>query len=124
MPSFQAIVEKANKVLNYESLREGSLDRDHFKEGESLSAAAERYGAADPKKKETDVIDALPAATQEALRALIHANLERPDPYGITLAWAPATDYELTIWEAAPTSVSRGGITVLIKTKVPVPGSE
>ena len=123
MPSFQAIVEKANQVLNYESLKKGSLNKVDFESGTSLSQAATRYNVADPTTHEPAVIDRLPVGTREALRALIYANLQRPDPYGVTLAWAPGPDYELTIWETAPTAGSRGGITVLIKTVVPVPGS-
>jgi hypothetical protein len=123
MPSFQAIVEKANRVLSYESLKKGTLDKADFEPGASLSQAATHYDVADPTTHEPAVIDRLPLGTREALRALIYANLQRPEPYGITLAWAPGPDYELTIWEAAPTAGSRGGITVLIKTVVPVPGS-
>jgi hypothetical protein len=124
MPSFQAIVEKANQVLNYESLKAGNLNKDHFKEGESLSQAAVLYGAARRNTREPAIIDRLPSGMREALRAMIYANLDRDEPYGITLAWAPGPDYELTIWEAEPTAVSHGGITALIKTVVPVPGSE
>jgi hypothetical protein len=126
MPSFQAIVERANQVLNHENLARGTLRQQHFKEGTTLSDAAMRYGAAKKGSKDIAIIDQLPLTIQAALRAMIHANLERCErgkTYGITLAWAPGADYELTIWESPPSRGSKGGITALIKTPVPVPGS-
>ena len=38
---------------------------------------------------------------------------------GMTFAWAPGYDYEVTVWESPPTAASPGWITVLIKTRYP-----
>ena len=56
------------------------------------------------------------AETPERTRIeLEHRNLEREEPFGMTFAWAPAYDWELTVWESPPTDISPGWITVLIK---------
>jgi hypothetical protein len=55
----------------------------------------------------------------EAERAAVYRNLQREKPYGMTFAWAPGYDYEVTVWESPPTAASPGWITVLIKTRYP-----
>ena len=60
-----------------------------------------------------------PPAILEAERAAVYRNLQREKPYGMTFAWAPGYDYEVTVWESPPTAASPGWITVLIKTRYP-----
>src|ERR1700730_4824548 len=49
-----------------------------------------------------------PATIMEAQRAVVHANLQRDEPYGMTFAWAPGYDYEVTVWESPSTDGSPG----------------
>jgi hypothetical protein len=56
---------------------------------------------------------------REALRAIIYQALGTTPPTQITFSWAPAYDYELTIWDAPNTRRTRGGITVLLKSRYP-----
>jgi hypothetical protein len=60
-----------------------------------------------------------PPTIIEAQRAVVYRNLERDEPFGMTFAWAPAYEWELTVWESPPTEISPGWITVLIKGRYP-----
>jgi len=61
----------------------------------------------------------IPPGIMDAGRAVIHRNLQRERPFGMTFAWAPGYDHEMTIWESPPTQGSPGWITVLIKGRYP-----
>ena len=65
------------------------------------------------------ILEQQPATIMEAQRAVVHANLQRTEPYGMTFAWAPGYDYEVTVWESPPTDATPGWITVLIKSRYP-----
>jgi len=73
---------------------------------------------ADPAKI-ASLLKGEPPTIIEAQRAVVHRNLEREEPFGMTFAWAPAYDWELTVWESPPTEISPGWITVLIKSRYP-----
>jgi hypothetical protein len=60
-----------------------------------------------------------PPTILEAERAVVYRNLQRERPYGMTFAWAPGYDNEVTVWESSPTEASSGWITVLIKSRYP-----
>lgn len=66
-----------------------------------------------------DVLRRLPPTIRDAQRAVVYKNLEREEPYGMTFAWAPAYDHEVTVWESPPTEVSVGWVTVLLKGRYP-----
>jgi hypothetical protein len=61
----------------------------------------------------------MPESFHEALRAIIHQALSTTPPTQITFAWAPGYDYELTLWQAPDTKATKGGITVLVKSRYP-----
>ena len=63
--------------------------------------------------------DKTPSSMKEAIRAVIHNALTANPPTPVTFAWAPAYDYELTIWQSHDTATTRGGITVLMKSRYP-----
>jgi len=65
------------------------------------------------------LLQGLPPTVIEAQRAVVYRNLQRAEPFGMTFAWAPAYDAELTVWESPPTPISPGWITVLIKSRYP-----
>ena len=56
---------------------------------------------------------------QEALRAIIYQALSTTPPTQITFAWAAGYDFELSVWQAPDTKTSKGGITVLLKSRYP-----
>jgi len=65
------------------------------------------------------ILEAQPVTILEAQRAVVHANLQRDEPYGMTFAWAPSYDFEINVWESPPTDATPGWITVLTKGRYP-----
>jgi hypothetical protein len=66
-----------------------------------------------------DFLDTIPKSLQEAVRSVIHHALSQNPPVHITFAWAPSYDFEVSIWDSPDTRATRGGITVLIKSRYP-----
>lgn len=66
-----------------------------------------------------EILLAMPPTIIEAQRAAVHANLQREAPYGMTFAWVPAYDHEVSVWESPPSTTSPGWITVLIRGRYP-----
>jgi hypothetical protein len=54
------------------------------------------------------------------MRTLIEDNLKREKPLSITWLWKPSHDYEITVWECEDTTVSDGGISVLLGSRYPL----
>jgi len=82
------------------------------------SAMGDTVPGADPSRI-AQLLKGEPPTIIEAQRAVVRRNLEREEPFGMTFAWAPAYDWELTVWESPPTDISPGWITVLIKGRYP-----
>lgn len=68
----------------------------------------------------TGVLRRLSPTIIEAARAIVYGNLQRQEPYGMTFAWRPGYDHELTVWESTSADNSPGWITVLIKSRYPL----
>ena len=64
-------------------------------------------------------IEELPGSFQETLRNLTFFALSTRPPTPVTFSWTPGYDFELTIWDAPDTGRTRGGITVLLKSRYP-----
>jgi hypothetical protein len=61
----------------------------------------------------------MPPGIRLGLRAIIHHALTTTPPTQVTFAWAPGYDYEMTVWQAPDTTTTKGGITVLFKSRYP-----
>jgi hypothetical protein len=61
-----------------------------------------------------------PPGLQAAIAAILTRNIQRKHPLTVTWAWKPAYDYELSLYECEDTSVSKGGITILLGTRYPL----
>jgi hypothetical protein len=61
-----------------------------------------------------------PRTMQAMLTTLVRDNLQREKPLSITWLWKPSHDYELTVWECEDTTVSAGGISVLLGSRYPL----
>ena len=125
MPGFQAILEVANEKFNAKNIHK--VAPAHFRPGtpleDGLDAAQITVGS-----KQKGVVGNIPDAMKESIRAMIYADLNRkgpdghPAPFPIQSLWSPAFDYEFSISaECGPTDSSGGGISVIIKTPLPVP---
>jgi hypothetical protein len=120
MPVFQAITGRLNERFRRGNIEELSLEL--FVGEESLADIASGLGVVgEPESISYVILDSIPQGMQAALKALITHNLSRDpdDRWEMTFAWAPGYDYELTLWEAPSTVVSRAGITVLLRTRYP-----
>jgi len=117
MPAAQVFVERLNTQLNRANI--GSLQPEQFAEGCDLVALANELGVVRSGIEE-QVLASIPKGTLEMVRALIRHNLQRPTPLAIQFIWSPGYDFELTVWEAAGTSVSPGGISIQIRTRYPL----
>ncbi len=58
-----------------------------------------------------------PAGLLEAVRALLAENARQEEPLPVTVAWAPGYDDETTLWQVADTATSRGGITIMVRSR-------
>lgn len=117
MPFMQAFVSEANLAFGPEGIR--GLDRDAFGPGRTLALAARETGIIEDESV-LDYIDRWAPGMQEALRALLHHDLQRApeERLPVTFAWAPGYDDEMQIWEVAD-GQSRGGITVFLRSRYP-----
>jgi hypothetical protein len=57
----------------------------------------------------------LPETIMEVSRAVIFQNLQRDRPLGMTFAWLPAYEHEITVCESPATEHTPGWITVLMR---------
>lgn len=119
MPGLQTVLGKLNTAFGREGIRKMAESREKFAPGQPLAAGLvvtremavfEFYAA---------YINALPTSMQEGLRAIIYQALGTTPPTQITFSWAPNYDYELTVWHAPDTKNTKGGITVLLKSRYP-----
>lgn len=118
MPYLQAMAERVNWALgNRENIT--AVKAAHFRQGQDLVDAAKALGIA-VSQEEIDTFAAWPLGMREAVRAAIYASLTRDQRVPITFAWAPGYDYELSIWEAAGSEKSLGGMTILMKSRYPL----
>jgi hypothetical protein len=99
-----------------------AANRDVFAPGAPLHSALADV-AADPATPEhrafREYFRKLPGSISEVMRATIHHALSTTPPTLITFAWAPSYDYEITVWQAPDTKDTKGGITIMIKSRYP-----
>jgi len=114
MPHMQAMVERANERFNRKNI--GGVNPGLLAAGTALVDAARALEIATSTAEE-QVLGSLPAGQQEALRATLLSAVQRGLP--VQFAWAAGYDYEMTFWEAAGSSESLGGTTVLLRTRYP-----
>jgi hypothetical protein len=119
MPHLQTALGTLNVAFSRENIDKLVPRRTAFAEGQALwqGIVVDEKMALHPHWKK--YLGMIPAPMQDAIRAVIFNALGTKPPTTITFAWAPGYDYELSIWQAPDTRTSRGGITVLIKSRYP-----
>jgi hypothetical protein len=118
MPFMQAIATRANAELTREKRRgKGSP----FAEPGSLVAGLKELGIiAGPRESaQEEFLEAFPSGLKESVRAVLHDNLSRAEPLDVTVAWSPAYEDEVKIFQVADSDVSDGGITILVRSRYP-----
>ena len=118
MPVMQTMLHELNHKFGRDQIQATATRKDMYAPGEQIVGALIAGGTPlAPAFK--DYLAQLPGAIHETLRSVIHHALSTEPPTQITFAWAPAYDYEITVWQAPDTRTTKGGITLLIKSRYP-----
>lgn len=119
MPHLQTMLGTLNTAFSKESISKLVEQREAFCPGKPLGAGIVVHSKMALHGDWVKYLNQIPGSIQEAIRSAIYYSLSTSPPTQITFAWAPGYDYEVTIWQAPDTRTSRGGITVLIKSRYP-----
>jgi hypothetical protein len=119
MPGLQTILGQLNTAFGRDGIGELATKREMYGPGKSIATGIIVHSKMALHKDWTRYLKGIPPSMQEALRAIIYQALSTTPPTQITFAWAPGYDYELTVWHAPDTHATRGGITVLLKSRYP-----
>ena len=118
MPVMQTMLHELNHKFGRDQIQATAARKDMYAPGQQIVGALIAGGTPlAPAFK--DYLAQLPGAIHETLRSVIHHALSTTPPTHITFAWAPAYDYEITVWQAPDTRHTKGGITLLIKSRYP-----
>lgn len=122
MPKFQTMLVELNAAFRESEVPKLAAQSAIFAHGapvaDALAGLVATPGTVEHRSFK-NYLAQLPGSVSEALRATIHHALSTSPPTLITFAWAPSYDYEITCWQAPDTQETRGGITVLIKSRYP-----
>ena len=113
MPLLQAMSARANVTLNRENIANVT---EEVRTSPTLVQLAVGLGIAQSEAEQA-YLSAWPVSMGESLRALVARAIQIHQP--VTLSWAPGYDYSMTVWEAADTDISPGGLTVLLRSRYP-----
>ncbi|MGA2291646.1 hypothetical protein [Bradyrhizobium sp.] len=119
MPHLQTALGTLNTAFSRDNIAKLVPNRPAFREGQELAQGVVVHQKMALHADWMKILRQIPVGMQEAIRAMIHHALGTNPPTPITFAWAPGYDYELSIWQAPDTRTSRGGITMLIKSRYP-----
>ncbi|MFN3590791.1 MAG: hypothetical protein ACK4TG_01220 [Thermaurantiacus sp.] len=121
MPAFQTLVEHLNKAFSRDGLQNTRKMRDAFAPGTGLDGfyAVMRDAPEELVDHVRDFLRGAPPVMVEATRAAIHAALSGEHPTPVTLLWAPGYDFEMHLWQAPDTGMTRGGVSILFKSRYP-----
>jgi hypothetical protein len=120
MPIFQTVLGQLNAAFHGQALQNlANQQKDAFAPGKPLAAGIVVPPGSPLFNEWRDFLDQMPGGFKESLRNILHYALNTSPPTEVTFAWAPGYDYELTIWQAPDTQTTKGGITVLVKTRYP-----
>jgi hypothetical protein len=120
MPMLQTYSLKLNNQFHPDRIEAFAAARvQHFAAGKPLDLSFLEEDGTPLHRAWKSYIAKLPMSVSEALRAVIHYALSTKPPTPINFSWAPGYDYELNMWQAPDTKLTRGGITVLLKSRYP-----
>ena len=120
MPMMHELIHKANWFFDPERIAEFPVDvLDALGPEASFADAVEALHLTN-KARELAYINAWPRGQLRAVTSAVRSCLKRTPRMPITFAWAPAYDYEITIWESAGvTESARGEMTILFRSRYP-----
>jgi hypothetical protein len=97
-----------------------------FSPGQDLGPAL--IGVMNPKHEELNgllhaYVSMMPRGFQESLRAILYYALSSEPRVLLNFSWAPAYDFEMTIWEMTEPPPAHTGMTILLKGRYPDEGT-
>lgn len=119
MPMLQTVLIELNEKFGEKGIGDFVARKDQFAPGNQLQAELFATPGTLLHRALKAYFADLPGSFHEVLRGIIHYGLSTTPPTQVTFAWAPAYDYELTLWHAPDTKLTKGGITVLFKSRYP-----
>jgi hypothetical protein len=118
MPVMQTMLHELNGKFGRDQIQATATRKDAYAPGQQIVGALIAGGTPlAPAFK--DYFAQMPGAIHETLRSVIHHALSTTPPTHVTFAWAPAYDWEITVWQAPDTKTTKGGVTLLIKSRYP-----
>ena len=119
MPALQSVLVELNQAFSKREINKLVAIREAFAPGKPLDTSMFVKKGTPLYKAWNEYVSSLPASFQETVRAVIYHALSTKPATQITFAWAPGYDYEFSMWHAPDTRATKGGITVLIKSRYP-----
>lgn len=113
MPAFAPVIAEFNRKFHPDQIRDFARNAEAFAPGRRLDPGLVLDSGSAVHRTFSSYMDSLPDPIREAFRGIVYGALTADPPQQVTLAWAPAYDYELTVWPASC------GVTVLIKGRYP-----
>jgi hypothetical protein len=116
------VLAELNAAFGGQTPSVGAVQSKAFAPGTSLGASlASVLEHADPQLNAMleAYVATMPGGFRETLRAIIHYALTHKPQVLLTFAWAPAYDFELTIWEIVEPPPAHSGMTILLKGRYP-----
>ena len=118
MPVMQTLLNDLNHKFGKDQIAATATKKDNYAPGQQVTGAL-ISGGTPLEQMFKGYLGHMPGAIHETLRSVIHHALSTSPPTQITFAWAPAYDWEITVWQAPDTRHTKGGITLLIKSRYP-----
>jgi hypothetical protein len=119
MAAFQTVLSYLNIAFSKDNIVQLATQRENFAPGRALAQGAVVKEGTRLHALWTDYLAKMPPSFQETFRAIVYHALSTEPPTPITWAWAPGYDYELSIWQSPDTPPTKGGITILLKSRYP-----
>lgn len=120
MSGLQTILGYLNGAFSREHIAELAAKRESFAPGKPLAAGVIIKEGTRLHALWVEYLALMPVSFQEAFRSVVYHALSTEPPTPIVFAWAPGYDYEMTMWHAPDTPPTKGGITLLMKSRYPV----
>lgn len=125
MPALQTVLSELNLAFSKEHIKELVERREEFapstlvEQEKPLARGLIVKPGTTLHKAWVEYLNSMPNTLQEAQRAIIYHALGTKPPTQITFTWMPGYDWELTITHAPDTKATRGGITILTRSRYP-----
>lgn len=113
MPMFYELLRKLNREFDEDRILDFAAQKEAFAPGRPLNPGLLEGAGSARTRAFQRYLGKLPGVFPEVARAAIYHALSTDPPTPVTFAWAPAKEFELTVWQ--PTC----GVTILVKGPYP-----